>query len=120
APTAFETLRRVKACEYPPIELLRPDVPPDLAAILRTAMARDPAARYVDSARMYEALLAFLYAQGSRYGAPDLAEFLIRFRDPNESGSPPRPPSLDAEAAQPSTERTPVEIPASRNGSSVR
>jgi serine/threonine protein kinase/tetratricopeptide (TPR) repeat protein len=120
APTAFETLRRVKACEYPPIELLRPDVPADLAAILRTAMAADPSARYSDAGRMYEALLAFLYAQGSRYGAHDLAEFLVRFRDPTESGVPPRTPLLEAEAPQPSTERTPVEIPASRSASSVR
>jgi serine/threonine protein kinase/tetratricopeptide (TPR) repeat protein len=121
APTAFETLRRVRACEYPPLELLRPDAPADLAAILRTAMAADRAERYADAGTMYEALLAFLYAQGSRYGAHDLTEFLARFRDPAESGTtPPRRPLLEAEGAQPNTERTPVEIPASRNASSVR
>jgi serine/threonine protein kinase/tetratricopeptide (TPR) repeat protein len=121
APTAFETLRRVRACEYPPLELLRPEAPEDLTAILRTAMAADPAERYADAGTMYEALLAFLYAQGSRYGVHDLAEFLARFRDPAESGTtPPRRPLLEAEGAQPSTERTPVEIPASRNASSVR
>ena len=42
APTTFETLRRVQACEYPPVELLRPDAPPELVAILKTAMAKDP------------------------------------------------------------------------------
>jgi serine/threonine protein kinase/tetratricopeptide (TPR) repeat protein len=121
APTTFETLRRVRACEYPPIELLRPDAPSELAAIVRTAMAADPAERYADAGSMYEALLAFLYAQGSRFGANDLAEFLARFRDPTESGpAPPRRPLLEADAVQPSTERTPVEIPASRNASSVR
>ncbi len=121
APTAFETLRRVRACEYPPVELLRADVPADLSEILRTAMAADPAARYADAGTLYEALLAFLYAQGSRYGAHDLAEFLARFRDPSERGTaPPGRPLLEADAAQPSTERTPVEIPASRNASSVR
>jgi serine/threonine protein kinase len=121
APTAFETLRRVRACEYPPIELLRPDAPADLSEILRNSMTADPADRYPDAGSMYEALLAFLYAQGSRYGAHDLAEFLARFRDPTESGlAPPRGPLLEAEGAQPSTERTPVEIPATRNASSVR
>ena len=39
APTTFETLRRVQACEYPPVELLRRDAPPELVAILKTAMA---------------------------------------------------------------------------------
>src|SRR5580692_11623952 len=81
APTTFETLRRVQACEYPPVELLRPDAPPELVSILRTAMASAPADRYADAGRMYEALLAFLYAQGSRFGAHDLAELLARFRD---------------------------------------
>jgi tetratricopeptide (TPR) repeat protein len=123
APTTFETLRRVQACEYPPIELLRPDAPPELGAIIKTAMARDPAERYADAGRMYEALLAFLYAQGSRYGAHDLAEFLTRFRDAREGGGTVAgtpAPMLEAEARNPRTERTPVEVPASRQASSVR
>ena len=120
APTTFETLRRVQACEYPPVELLRPDVPPDLVAILKTAMARAPDDRYPDAGRMYEALLAFLYAQGSRYGAHDLAELLARFRETKEAAPSLSPePLLEAEAPQPSTERTPVEIP-SRGASSVQ
>ncbi len=121
APTTFETLRRVQAGEAPPIELLRPDIPPELGAILKTAMAKEPGGRYSDAGRMYEALLAFLYAQGSRYGAHDLAELLCRFRDGAETGTAPSPaPRLDADGAQVATERTPVEIPASRSASSVR
>jgi tetratricopeptide (TPR) repeat protein len=121
APTTFETLRRVQAGEYPPIELLRPDVPPELAAILKTAMAKQPADRYADAGRMYEALLAFLYAQGSRYGAHELAEFLSRFREANESaGGPVRDALLEPEAANPRAERTPVEIPASRHAPGFR
>jgi serine/threonine protein kinase len=122
APTTFETLRRVQACEYPPVELLRPDAPSDLVAILRTAMAESPADRYPDAGRMYEALLAFLYAQGSRFGAHDLAEFLARFRDPAEGASTPLPvpPMLDSEQAPPGSESTPVEVPAMRSASSVR
>jgi tetratricopeptide (TPR) repeat protein len=121
APTTFETLRRVQACEYPPLELLRPDTPPELAAIIKTAMAADPARRYPDAGRMYEALLAFLYAEGSRYGAHDLAEFLARFREGEGSGVSGMPgPMLEAEARNPRTERTPVEVPATRQASSVR
>ncbi len=84
-------------------------------------MAKDREERYPDAGRMYEALLAFLYAQGSRYGAHDLAEFLARFREvdgPGTSGLPA--PMLDAEARNPRTERTPVEMPATRQSSSVR
>jgi eukaryotic-like serine/threonine-protein kinase len=117
APTTFETLRRVQACEYPPVELLRPDVPPELVSILKTAMARAPADRFADAGRMYEALLAFLYAQGSRFGAHDLAELLARFRESAE-GAPDAEPMLEAEQGHPGTERTPVEVPSSRQASS--
>ncbi len=118
APTTFETLRRVQACEYPPIELLRPDVPPEFVAILKTAMAREPSGRYADAGRMYEAMLAFLYAHGRRYSAHDLAEFLATFRT-EESVAPVTIPELDREAPPAANERTPVEVPVARFQSSV-
>ncbi len=113
APTSFETLRRVSTVEYPPVELLRPDVPPELVALLKTAMAPKPDDRFADAGRMYEALLAFLYSQGRRFSAHDLAHFLGRFRSPDETGPLV---VLDAEGA-PSQERTPVEVPASHHRS---
>src|SRR5262249_16085459 len=108
APTTFETLRRVQACEYPPVERLRPHVPPELVTVRRTAMEKLPRARYADAGRMYEALLAFLYTQGRRYGAHDLAEFMGRFRGKEETAQPPAQiadPMLDAEVAGGSNER---------------
>jgi serine/threonine protein kinase/tetratricopeptide (TPR) repeat protein len=109
APTSFETLRRVSTVEYPPVELLRPEVSPELVALLKTAMAPAPEDRFADAGRMYEALLAFLYSQGRRFSAHDLADFLAKFRSPDETG--PRV-VLDCEGV-PSQERTPVEVPAS-------
>jgi eukaryotic-like serine/threonine-protein kinase len=110
APTSFETLRRVQASECPPVELLRPEVPPELVALLKSAMAKEMDARFPDAGRMYESLLAFLYSQGRRFSAHDLAAFLAGFRMPDETGPYV---ILDAEGA-PSQERTPVEVPASR------
>lgn len=121
APTSFETLRRVQACECPPVELLRPDVPPELVAILHGAMARDVDARFADAGRMYEALLAFLYSRGAprlrgeekpgrRFSAHDLADFITAFRMPEETGPYV---VLDAEGS-PAQDRTPVEVPGSR------
>jgi eukaryotic-like serine/threonine-protein kinase len=121
APTTYETMRRVQACEYPPVELLRRDAPPELVTIVKTAMAKAPAERYASAGRMYEALLAFLYGQGSRYGAHDLAELLAKLRQPNEGAIAVgnAAPMLEAEAGA-AQERTPVEIPAARPSSSVR
>lgn len=103
-PTTFETLRRVMASEYPPIELLRPEAPAELVAIVKTAMSRDPRARFPDAARMYEALLAFLYGQGKRFGSRDLADFLAGFRLPEPDAAP-------LEMLESDHERTPVEAP---------
>jgi len=113
APTSFETLRRVSAVEYPPVELLRPDVPTDLVTLLGSALSLEPEDRFSDAGRMYEALLAFLYSQGRRFSAHDLADFLARFRTPDETGPHV---VLDAEGV-PSQERTPVEVPASHRKS---
>ncbi len=112
APTSFETLRRVSTVEYPPVELLRPDVPSELVALLKTAMAPRREDRFADAGRMYEALLAFLYgflsAQGRRFSAHDLAAFLVEFRTKDESG---QHVVLDAETV-PAQELTPIEVPA--------
>jgi serine/threonine protein kinase/tetratricopeptide (TPR) repeat protein len=112
APTSFETLRRVVAVEVPPVQLLREGVPSELITLLATAMAPKPEGRFQDAGRMYEALLAFLYAQGRRFSAHDLADFLQRFREP-EAASPSV--VLDADGA-PAHERTPALSPASRKG----
>lgn len=103
APTSFETLRRVLACEYPPVTLLRPDAPADLVALLETAMAPDPANRFADAGRMYEALVSLLYAQGRRFSARHLADFLAPFRTPDDTA-----PQVVLDADGAAAEKTPV------------
>jgi len=109
APTTFETLRRVRAGEYPPIELLRPDLPKGLTILVDKALAPTPEGRYPDAGRMYESLLAYLYASGERFGANDLATLVKRLRDAV------RPPSLQPEVVVDESiappPNTPVEIP---------
>src|SRR5262249_16718435 len=71
-----------------------------------------------DAGRMYEAMLAFLYAHGGRYGAHELAEFLGRYRTAaDESGAAAAQiaePMLDGDVSQSHNERTPVEGPQTR------
>lgn len=87
APTTFETLRRVQACEVPPLELLRPDAPGEFIELVRMAMGKTPKERFADAGRMHEALLSFLYSQNKRFGARDLAEFLQQFRAQDEAAA---------------------------------
>lgn len=110
--TAFETLRRVRVGEYPPVELLRDDLPNGLGALLEKALFLAPEARYTDAGRMYESLLAYLYASGDRFGANDLATFVGRFRE-KLSARPTsiRPDTVVDEGPGLAQEHTPVEIP---------
>jgi serine/threonine protein kinase/tetratricopeptide (TPR) repeat protein len=116
APTTFETMRRVQACEYPPIELLRSETPPDLVLLLKQALAKDPDARFADAGRMYEALLAFLYAHGRRYSGHDLAEFLTGFRGIEDTATTAHiaDPMLDGDGS--TAMPTPAESPLARIG----
>ncbi|APR83130.1 Serine/threonine protein kinase PrkC, regulator of stationary phase [Minicystis rosea] len=108
APTQFETLRRVQASEYPPLELLRPDTPRPLIEIVSRMLAKNVDDRFADAGRLHEQLLGFFYATGERFGSNKLAEFLERF---HESAAP----EITAEAVfserNAANERTPVEVP---------
>jgi tetratricopeptide (TPR) repeat protein len=88
APTTFETLRRAQNCDYPPLDQVRKDCPKELLEIQRTAMAQNARERFADAGRLHEALLAFQYGHGHRFGASDLATFLERFRPREEREEP--------------------------------
>jgi serine/threonine protein kinase/tetratricopeptide (TPR) repeat protein len=111
APTTVETLRRVKASEYPPVELLRQDLPSGLNTLLERALAQAPEKRFADASRMYESLLAHLYASGDRFGSGDLAAFVGRFRDRTSARPPDVAQVVVAEETSQPAETTPVEIP---------
>jgi tetratricopeptide (TPR) repeat protein len=116
APTTFETMRRVQACEYPPIEILRSDTPTDLITLVKQSLAKEPENRFPDAGRMYEELLAFLYSHGRRYSGRDLAEFIAGFRTAEETATTAHiaDPILDGDGntAMP----TPAESPLARIG----
>ena len=71
--TRDETLRRARTCEVTPIEVLRPDLPKALIAIVEQSLAKAIDARFPDAARLYEVLLTFLYDSGPRQGQRELA-----------------------------------------------
>lgn len=114
--SAEETLRRVRAAEYPPLELVRSDVPDQLVRLVRRALAKDPDER-PDAGQMHEELLAFLYASGERFGPNELSELLAEFRAPSpnvvvelgvETGEDTRPHPVETPAPLPAPEPEPA------------
>ncbi|WP_437734269.1 serine/threonine-protein kinase [Sorangium sp. So ce1335] len=110
APTAFEVMRRLQASEYPPLALVRPDVPRPLVDIVSTMLARNAEDRFPDAGRLHEALLGFFYATGERFGANDLAEFLAPFHEEKAGAELEASNALEEEPIG-ANERTPVEVP---------
>lgn len=109
APTAFEIMRRLQASEYPPLALVRPDVPRSLVDVVSTMLAKNPEDRFPDAGRLHEALLGFFYATAERFGANDLAEFLEPFHE--EKSAEIQAGAVLQEEPNGANERTPVEVP---------
>ncbi len=69
--TDAETLGRVVRCEVPSLAEARPDAPPEVEAILRRALARDPADRYATADQMLADLGRCLLAHPDLAGASE-------------------------------------------------
>jgi len=109
APTISETIRRIGVSEYPPIKLVRSDVPEELANIVDKLLSASAANRYGTAATLNEALGAFSYMAGERFSSPQLAELLSPLRD-NKDGQEVEPASVFDDRPS-ASEQTPVEIP---------
>ncbi len=111
AATPFETLRRVQAAEYPPVEVLRQDVAAELASIVRKSLAQRMQERFDNAGRLYEELLAFMYSSATRFGANDLSKFLTEFRETDVTELDAADVLEDKSHATADRERTPLEVP---------
>jgi eukaryotic-like serine/threonine-protein kinase len=115
APTSFETVRRLQAGEYPPLELLRADAPGPLGEIIRRMLAKSADDRFPDAGKLHEHLLGFFYASGERFGTNNLAEFLEQFHEDHEAPELQSGVVFDDEQTG-ANDRTPVEVPQPAGG----
>jgi serine/threonine protein kinase/tetratricopeptide (TPR) repeat protein len=112
APTPAETMRRVRAGEHPPLEIVRLDVPPALCAIVRRLLAKNADERFPDAGKLHEQLLGYFYASGDRFGSNELAEFIATYQDDRRTSSEIiEAGAVLGEEGGAQDERTPVEIP---------
>lgn len=106
APSAVETIRRIRASEFPPLELSHPEVPWPLVAMVHRMLALKRESRFADAGHLHEELLGYFYGAGERAGPSHLAKFLERFREEARAV-----PAAVLEERAGTEERTPVEVP---------
>jgi serine/threonine-protein kinase len=93
--TDYDTVMQVSAAQIPPLSSINPAVPPDLEAVVRAGLARDPAERYQTARDFGRDLTRFLYLHGSPVSEFDVAD-LVR----SVIGSAPRAPRQPVDASE--------------------
>lgn len=69
----YQTVQQVREARIPSIAAVNPDIEPELEAIVRRALARDPRDRYQDAADLSDPLAQYLFNRGMKVTARDIA-----------------------------------------------
>lgn len=85
AATAQEVRAKIVEARFEPLDRVRADLAPELVTLVHRALSVQPEARFDGAARLYEDLIAYLYASGAHFGAGDLAELVSDAREPGPS-----------------------------------
>ncbi len=81
-----DAYQRVRRCEYTPPRCLAPELPEDVIAILRTAMARQPEERFASCAEMHARLEHCLTSRFERLSSESLARRIRLLPGSEDSG----------------------------------
>jgi serine/threonine-protein kinase len=101
-----ETLADVSAGRFPPPRAIRPELGPDLEALILTAMARSAADRFSSAAAMGEAIRGYVAIRGHALRRADLGEFVRDLKRASADSSPPPYRPEGAERTRPSSPRS--------------
>jgi tetratricopeptide (TPR) repeat protein/tRNA A-37 threonylcarbamoyl transferase component Bud32 len=83
-----DTLERVRRAEVPPRDLVADGWPPEIDAVLRRALARDPGDRYPSAGDLYLDLSQLLFRMREPVGEAELAAAMQRMFPPAERERP--------------------------------
>jgi eukaryotic-like serine/threonine-protein kinase len=74
--TDYQTVELVRQARIPAIQPLNPDVDPDLEAVVRRALARDPRDRFQQAADLQDAIAQVLFSRGMKVTSRDIANLV--------------------------------------------
>ncbi len=73
----YQTVQQVREARIPSVAALNPEIEPELEAIVRQALERDPRNRFQEAADLAEALVNYLFSRGMKVTARDVG-LLVR------------------------------------------
>jgi serine/threonine-protein kinase len=91
--TDYQTVELVRQAKVPSIQALNRDVDPDLEAVVRKSLARDPADRFQHAADLQEALAQVLFSRGLKVTSRDIARLVQEVVADREKSKPRSQPS---------------------------
>ncbi len=97
-PSDMDTLRLVYDANVPPMREVNPEIPPELEAIVRRALAKDRDERYGTALELHDDLQYFAYSSGCYAGASALRAYL---REVFPDAAPPPEADLPPFASMP-------------------
>jgi serine/threonine protein kinase len=74
--TDYQTVELVRQARVPSIAALNPEIEPELEAVVRKSLARDPNDRYQNAADLGDALSQFLFSRRMKVTARDIASLV--------------------------------------------
>jgi eukaryotic-like serine/threonine-protein kinase len=107
APTDLEAVLRVRQCDFPPPETIKPDIAPQLASVIMRAMRLAPAERYQSAEEMLIAIESVQRTTFQAAGQTELKRWLAALHDKDKV-----PPIGRAAALPPSDESDVMDLTA--------
>jgi serine/threonine-protein kinase len=79
--TDYQTVELVRQCKIPSIVALNPEIEPELEAIVRKALARDPEQRFQEAHDVGDALAQYLFSRRMKVTARDIAHLVAELAE---------------------------------------
>ncbi len=92
--TDYKTVLLVRQANVPPIGPQNPDVAPELEAIVRKALEKDPGQRFQRADDFGDALAQYLFSRGLKVTSRDIEQLIVRCLAERQKSSPKARTSL--------------------------
>ena len=89
--TDYKTVQLVRQAEVPSLTAQNPEVTPELEAVVRKALARDPANRFQRAEDLGDAIAQYLFSRGMKVTSRDIEQLIARCLSERQRSKPQKP-----------------------------